>query len=217
MSAQERYLQYAIAPDAPPIRSARVVHEGFIRTRPNGRWFPVRGTQSFDVVEPGFDWHGVIRPFPLIRIEAHDSLHEGRGRMLVKLNGLITIADVTGPEMDQSSAARWLMEGLWFPSMLASNLVQWEPLSANHARITLRPDVTTTVEVDDQGRIVSVECDRYRDAGGGKAVMTRWHGACEEYQDFGGYRVPATIRGAWMLDGGEFECIRFQVQTIEYR
>jgi hypothetical protein len=211
----ERYLRYAIAPEAPSIRSARLVHDGFIRTTPNGRWFPIDGTEVFKVNEPEFDWHGTIRPFPLIKIEAHDSLRNGHGRMVVRLNSIITMADTRGPEIDQSAAARWLMEGVWFPPMLGSDLVRWDD-----SRVTLiqpGPPVTAEATFDNEGRIIAIKSDRYRDLGSGKSVMTWWKGTCSEYRQFGSFRVPTRIKGKWLLESGDFECIDFHVQSIEYQ
>ena len=210
----ERYLRYAIAPDAPPIRSARLVHDGFIRTKPGGRWFPIQGSQNFRVTQPDFDWKGIVRPFPLIRIEAHDSLHEGRGNMIVKLNSIFTIADVKGAEIDQSAAARWLMEGVWFPVMFASDLVQW---TGSLVRL-LQPGLPVTADArfDAEGRIVGFECNRFRDIGGGKVEMSRWKAECSDYRQFGAFRVPTTVTGTWVLASGNFDCIEFRVQSIEY-
>lgn len=215
----ERYLRYAIAPGASPVQSAHLVHGGFLRTKPNGRWYPVEGEETFELLKPGFIWDGVIRPFPLVKIEAHDTLLNGRGRMVVKLNSLIPLAKAEGPKVDQSAAARWLMEGVWFPSMFASDLVQWEQVDRLRARVSIRqagPPVAAEMTFDEAGRITTIEADRYRDVGRGKAVMTRWKAVCCDYARFGSFQAPTSVRGAWMLPKGDFDCIDFKVRSIEY-
>jgi hypothetical protein len=134
--------------------------------------------------------------------------------MLVKLNSIFTIADARGPEIDQSATARWLMEGVWFPPMLGSKLVGWDG-----PRVSLNrpgPAITAEARFDEEGRIAGFDCSRYRDIGGGKSVLTLWRATCSDYRQFGAFRVPTTVRGTWRLETGDFDCIDFRVQSIEY-
>jgi hypothetical protein len=45
---------------------------------------------------------------PALTITARDKFYQGHGNMLVKLLSLFTLADQSGPDMDQSTAALWL-------------------------------------------------------------------------------------------------------------
>jgi hypothetical protein len=66
------------------------------------------------------------------------------------------------------------------------------------------------------GRMVLISGARYRDVGGGKAVLTPWLGRCSGYRAFGHFRVPAHVEVAWVVDGVEFAYARFDVTDIEY-
>jgi hypothetical protein len=147
-----RYLRHAVPTGALAIRTLRLKHDGFFRTKPNQRWLPIRGEQYFTVAKPGFVWDASVRLAPLLWIEARDRLLSGRGNMLVKVCSTFTIADASGPEIDQGASLRWLAEAMWFPYGFAGELIRWEPIDARSAAVTLVQDglsVKAIVEVDE--------------------------------------------------------------------
>ena len=214
-----RYLRYAIREGAPAIRTARLKHDGLFRTTPEQRWFPIEGEQYFTVARPGFVWKASIRAVPFLWIEARDRLVSGRGNMLVKLVSTIPIADAVGAEIDQGSSLRWLAECAWFPYAFVGDQVQWEPIDTYLARAKLRGDglpVSALVEVDDDGKLTRLRADRYRDVGGGKAVLTPWTGRYSDYREFNGFRVPSSVEVTWELEKNPFSYVRFRVTLLEY-
>jgi hypothetical protein len=84
--------------------------------------------------------------------------------------------------------------------------------------LPLQDDSTAAAvaEIDEGGKLARVTGDRYRDIGGGKSVLTPWVGRCSDYRDFSGLRVPSHVEGKWILEGGEFNYVRFQVTAIKY-
>ena len=213
-----RYLRYAIGPNAPAVRNARMTHGGFFRTKPDQRWFPIRGEEHFTADVPGFVWVGKMRVAPLIDIVARDSLQSGRGKMLVKVCSVFPIANASGPEMDQGARLRWLAEAVWFPDAFAGDLIRWEAVDDRFARATLAgggPPVTMLAEFEN-ARLVGLSAERNRDTGRGGLVLTRWIGKCGEYREFGGFRIPASVEVGWEIDGREFWYARFRVREIEY-
>jgi hypothetical protein len=214
-----RYLQYAIGDGAQAIRTVRMQHGGHFRTKPDQRWLAIKGQQYFTAAQPGFVWKASIRPVPFLWIDARDCLLEGRGNMLVKLASLFPIADASGPEIDQGSTLRWLAECCWFPYGFVSSFVEWTPIDARSSRAAVRSaglPVSAILEVDDEGRLVGLSAERYRDIGGGKAVATPWRGHYSDYRTFDGFRVPSFVDVGWLLEDREFSYARFRIQTIEY-
>jgi hypothetical protein len=214
-----RYLQFAISPDTPAIRTARMTHDGSMRLTPNDRWLPVEGEEYFSIATPGFVWIAKLWMMPGIWVNARDRLLGNRGGMLVKLLSVLQIGDASGPEIDQGSRLRWLGEAVWFPYGFVSDEVRWDALDGRSARVTLRPNgeaVTAIAEFDADGKLTGFRADRYRDVGGGKALLTPWVVRCDRFQTFGGFRVPTSIDVRWILPEGEFESIRFRVTSVEY-
>ncbi len=214
-----RYLRYAIRDGASGIRTARLKHDGLFRTTPEQRWFRIEGEQYFTVARPGFVWSASVRPAPFLWIDARDRLVSGRGNMLVTLVSTIPIANAVGAEIDQGSSLRWLAECAWFPYAFVGDHVQWEPLDAHSARARLRCDglpVSALVEIDDEGKLMQLRADRYRDLGGGKAVLTPWTGRYSDYREFNGFRVPASVEVTWELEKEPFSYARFRLTVLEY-
>jgi hypothetical protein len=214
-----RYLRYAIDTGTPSLRTARMTHQGHFRPKPNLKWFRIDGVQYFTVASPGFVWNASIRPVPFVRIDACDSLLAGRGNMLVKLASLIPIVNAQGAEIDQGARLRWLAECAWFPYGWLAESVRWEPIDGHLARVSLRGNglpATAAIEVDDDGKLVRLRANRYRDTGGGQAVLTPWTGVYTEYQAFNGFRVPTFVDVAWELQAETFSYARFKISTLEY-
>ena len=197
----------------------RVRHDGFFRLKPNSPWLPIHGEQYFTVGRPGFVWNAIIRMKPLIWIEARDRLYEGRGNMLVKIGSTFTVADASGPQIDQGSSLRWLAETAWFPYSLVSRAVHWDALDAHSARATLVQDglpVVATFEFDDEGKPKSLRASRYFATGDEPAKLLPWSGRYLEYREFGGFRSPSYAEVSWQLREGEFSYARFRVTNIQY-
>ena len=214
-----RYLAFAVPENARAVRTVQLRHDGFFRPNPGPRWFPIRGEQHFTIDPPGFAWSARMRVLPLVWIDARDSLDQGRGHMLVKLNSIFTLADVRGAEIDQGARARWLAEAVWFPSAYAGDGVRWEAIDDRSARVTLVGEglpVSLAVEFDSAGRAVRVRGERYRSVEGGRTALTPWSGCCAEYREFGGFQVPVAVEASWDLDGGQFTYARFRVTELEY-
>jgi hypothetical protein len=214
-----RYLRFAVPDSSPAIRTARLTHDGSFRMAPDQNWWPIEGEQYFSAATPGFVWNARVRPMPLLWIDARDALLSDRGNMLVKLFSAVTMADASGSEIDQGASLRWLAECAWFPYAFVGNTVQWAPIDSHSARATLRyegPPASALVEVDDEGRLIRLTAERYRDIGGGKSALTRWRGSYREYREFGGFRVPTSVEVAWDLDTGSFSYARFHVTTLQY-
>ena len=212
------YLRFAVRDGTPAIRTARLQHGGVFRTKPDQRWLSIEGEQYFATAKPGFVWHARVRPAALLWIEARDCLLSGRGNMLVKLLSTFSIADARGAEIDQGASLRWLAECAWFPYAFVGDSVQWEAIDSRSARVTLRREglpVRAIIEVDDEGKLVQVRAERYRDVGG-KAVLTPWTGRYGDYREFGGFRVPASVEVAWDLEKEPFSYARFRITTLQY-
>ena len=215
----QRHLTYAISGDAPAIRTVRLRHGGTFRMSPGASWSPIEGEQYFSVADPGFVWFARLHLAPLLWIQARDRLVGGRGNMRVKPLSAFSVANASGPEIDQGAALRWLGESVWFPYVFASAAVEWSPIDAQSARASLRwagPSVQAIFNVDADGRIVAVHAQRYRDLGGGRSALTAWSGRYHHDADHGGFRVPTSVEATWDLETGPFCYARFLITALEY-
>lgn len=214
-----RHLDYAIPPGFPAIRTVRLRHGGYFRTKQDGNWLPIVGEEYFTVGQPGFVWVGQVRMLPLVWMVARDRLLAGRGSMLVRLCSMFTVVKGSGREIDQGSLMRWLAEVVWFPYGFVGEGIGWEAIDSHSARATLigaNPPVSAVFETDAEGRFVRITGQRYFDDGRAKPVMTRWVGICRNYREFAGLQIPASVEVKWVREEGEFSYARFEVTGVEY-
>jgi uncharacterized protein DUF6544 len=213
-----RYVRFAVAQNAPIVRTARLRHCGLFRISPKRRWLPIEGQAFFTIDEPGFIWNATIALLPFLWIEARDRLIDGRGNMLVKFCSLFTLVNASGKELDQGALLRWLAEVVWFPIGYLGDRIGWDPIDSQTAQATLTHNglsVTGNVEVDEEGKLVSIRGWRYR-VENGRSELTPWKGVCSCYRQFGGMRIPTSVEVLWELSEGDFSYAKFDVSSVEY-
>jgi len=195
-----------------------VTQEGQIRTSADRKWLRFVARETYTLDPPGFEWSARLKMAGLTTGRAIDSLDHGRGAMKVKLLGLATVVDESGPEMDQGARMRWLNETMWFPAVWASELMTWKPIDGNSAAGSIRiGDEETTGEFrfDDKGRLVDFRANRYRSIEDG-FVMEPWSTPLTEHQRFDGIEVPSAGSAVWSPDGDDLEYIQIQVTDVRY-
>lgn len=215
-----RYLAKAIGQRDRGVRTVRLRHGGTFRRTLEGSWLPIRGDEYFAADPPGFVWWGRVRLAPGVWVEARDRSVGGVGNMLVSLESTFTLADSVGPELDQGALLRLLGEMPWFPTtFLDRGHMRWEAVDANRARAVLivaGREVAGTFEFGENGLPASFLADRYRDLGGGKAVLTPWSGEYRDYREIDGLLVPFEVSVAWHVDGQRIPYVRFLVERLEF-
>ncbi|MFC1967638.1 DUF6544 family protein [Chloroflexota bacterium] len=138
--------------------------------------------------------------------------------MLVKLLGLISIADASGTEMNQASLVRYLSETIWFPTALISDYIRWEPIDTNSAKATIDVDGLTASAVfyfKESGELENLVAERYYEEYG-QFVLRTWSTPITEYEEINGIRMPSKGYAVWNLSSGDFKYIEVELTSIEY-
>jgi hypothetical protein len=213
-----RYLDHAIRRDRAP-RTVRLAHGGTIRTRPDGQWLPIQGTQYFAADPPGFVWWGRARLAPAIWIDARDRSLRGEGSTQVSFESIVPIAEGKGNELDLAALMRLLGEMVWFPTSFADHRhVAWWAIDDTRAGAILRVDgreVAAVFHFGKDGLPAKILAERFRDVGG-EDELTVWSVELRDYRDVDGLVVPHDVTATWHLDRGDFRYARFLVERIEY-
>lgn len=63
---------------------------------------------------------------------------------------------------------------------------------------------------------VTFTAERYRDVGGGQAVLTPLRGQSTDFRDVGGMLVPHRMVAAWQVGDRWIEYVRFEIEQLEY-
>ena len=213
-----RYLANAIQRSV-SIRTLRLSHRGTMRTSPSSKWIPVQGQQYFSARPPAFIWWGRVPIVPGFWIDVMDSFRKGRGRMLVTAASTWTMTDAQGPELSESALLRLLGEIFWFPTaFLDRSYVRWQAVDDKTARAHIEIDGLKTEALfhfDPEGQFLKVTGLRYRNVEG-RNVLTPWTGISSDFREVDGVKVPFKMEAIWNLPEGDFPCIRFEIETIEY-
>lgn len=183
-----------------------------------GRWFPFTADEDYTVDPAGFEWRATVKFAGLPLARAEDSLSEGRGRIHVRLLGVFTVVDETGPEMDQGALMRWLNETMWFPHVWVTDAISWTPVDDSSAVGELSVgDQTVKGEFrfDSEGRVVDFRADRYR-IEGARSELTPWSTPLSEHGRFDGVEVPSYGRALWAPGAEDLEYIRIGVTHVQY-
>ena len=204
--------------DMPIPTAVAVSQKGAIRTSPSGRWLRFTAEENYLLDQPGFVWNARLTSAGVPVGRAVDSLEDGRGRMHVRILGLINVVDATGQEMDQGSLLRWLNETMWFPAVWASEVISWEPIDDQSAAASISAGGLTVqgeFRFDTEGRLVDFRADRYRDVKG-SFEMTPWSTPLTEHAIFDGVELPSYGTAVWDLPDGDFEYIQIRLTDVRY-
>ena len=199
---------------------ARLRHGGTFRRAPGQPWLAIRGQQFFNADPPGFVWWGRVRVAPGLWIEARDKSVQGAGGMLVKAGASWTLADASGPQVDQGALLRLLGEMMWFPTAFAdSRYVSWTAIDDQSAEATLRVagrEVRAEFHFGADGLPTRFTAMRYRDLENGRSQMTPFVGTCSDFKLHSGLLVPFQLEAAWQLEDGLFPYARFVVERLDF-
>ena len=191
---------------------------GELKTSPEGKWLPVNAEQYFTVEQPGFIWIADVKAAPFIHVAGRDKYQDGKGRMLIKMLSLFTVADGKGKETDQGTLLRYLSEIALFPSAALSNYIEWEEIDPTTARATMHYGEITASGIfsfSAEGDMMSFEAQRYYNRKEG-ATLETWLIKAYEYKEFEGVRIPSGLTVTWKLKTGDFEWFRLKIVEMKY-
>jgi hypothetical protein len=217
-----RYFRLALQEGQPVITGVHIDHSGtFNMGEEEEQWKPFTSMQYIVTQRPGFVWDARIKMAPGMVANVRDAYVTGRGTLVGKLFGLVTVVDQQNtPEMAQGELLRFLAESAWYPTaLLPGQGIVWRAIDDAHAAATLTDGDTTVrleFEFDEQGLIHSVYAEeRYRDVDG-TPVATPWQGYFWDYTNSDGMLIPLEGEVGWLIDGQYRPYWRGRIEQIEY-
>lgn len=213
-----RYLEFSGVLGKPLVRTVVVKQTGRIRQSPEKPWMQFRAMESYSIDPPGFVWDAKARRGGLPLFTVRDSYADGKGAMRVKLAGLFPIVNAHGPELDHSSAVRFLNEMMWFPSAYLRPNITWTAIddsSAEASFVGYGRTVSAKVCFGPDGRITNFLARRYQHTGRDFQLLP-WSTPITAYGTFCGLRLPVAGQAIWHLESGDFTYIDLRVEEITY-
>ncbi|GMQ28970.1 DUF6544 family protein [Algoriphagus confluentis] len=203
----------------PYLNGAKVSQIAEMQMSPNkDQWMEATAEQYTSMNPPAFIWVVDARMNSFLNFRGRDKFENGKGEMLIQLNGLIPIVDEKGEKLDEGSLQRFLGEMVWFPSLALSSHVSWEPIDSHSAKATLEFQGTSgsgTFFFNKGGEVTRFSALRYR-GNETDAQRTEWIMDIQEYSTFEGIRVPSKMTSTWKLDSGDWTWLKLEVKDIKY-
>ncbi|HEX6225770.1 MAG TPA: DUF6544 family protein [Chryseolinea sp.] len=200
------------------IHTVHLTQKGRMKNKPGGRWMSMNAEQVITCHTPGFVWNAVIDAGYFLRLTGRDKYMDGKGNMLIKAQGLVTIADSGGDETDQGAMMRYLAEIIWLPTAALSNYIQWEHVNDTTARATMsfaNKTVDGLFLFDHNGDITGFEGRRYANFDGHFSLET-WAIRVIGHREFAGFRIADKCEVTWKLNRGDFTWLQLEVTDIIY-
>jgi hypothetical protein len=220
----QRYFRAVLTNGQPLIAAASIEMAGTMNLSISAeQWKPFTSWQRVVTRPPGFLWNARIDMLPGVPAHVEDSYIAGQGRLMAKLMGWLTVADLQGDgEIARGEFMRYLAEAAWYPTaLLPSQGVRWQAVDDGSASATLVDGpiaVTLLFRFNGAGLIDSVRAES-RGAGlrkDGLLMMLPWDCSLSDYQLHEGMLIPRVGEAAWIRPAGRQAYFRGQVSSLRY-
>lgn len=215
----KKWLKNSGAVGKPVVSSGKVTQRARLQMRPDQDWMSATAVQHTTISRPAFIWKADVKMNRLINFQGRDKFEDGKGAMLIKLNGLINVVNERGEKLDEGTLQRFLGEMVWFPSMAAMPYITWEPIDDSAAKATMSYRGTSgsgTFRFHPNGDVAGFSAMRYR-GNDAQAEKQEWTMNISAYKTFEGIRVPAVMSSTWKTDEGDWTWLKLEVTDLTYR
>jgi hypothetical protein len=218
----QRYLRFMGVVGRPADWSFLAHVTGKFRLRPGVPWMRCEAWQYNNAPSVARLFHMRIAAAGVLPMVGRDAYAGGRGRLLAKLAGLVTVADAAGPETDVSELVTYLNDAVfWAPSMLLAPALSWAPVNDRSFEVSLEDSghrVTAHVCLNERGAPVNFTTeDRWADLPGG-LVRMRWCTPVSGWTEVNGKWQATRGSAIWHTPDGPFcyAVFRFAPGAISY-
>ncbi len=219
-SALDRLLEFCFPSgrgSARSINGVRTVQRGEMRSSPTAQWTQFTAEEITEAARTSFRWEARIAN-KMGFLGVMDAYEGGKGRLTVKLGGIVPVKRLLGTDVDRGELQRYLGECVLCPAMLLNNsALQCADLGPSTIRLRDRnapADWSVEVEIAEDGRPMEVRAERPRLVGN-KSVLTGWSGVPTAFGERDGMRVATRMESRWHLPEGVFTAIHIEVESFE--
>jgi hypothetical protein len=201
------------------IVSVTAEQQALMKMKPDQEnWLAAQAFQLTTVDPPAFIWTVEMKMNPVIGIRGRDKFVNGKGEMLIKMNGLFNIVRERGEKLDEGTVQRYLGELVWVPSLALSPTIEWETRDEFSARATMSYKGTSgsgTFHFNELGDFIRFSAWRYQ---GNEPDSERfeWVITVDEYRAFDGIRVPSRMKATWRLEEGDWTWLDLEITSLKY-
>ncbi len=202
-----------------PIKKVFLKQKGKLKTSPSGKWMPFTAEQWFNSSPPSFIWKSDVSMWGPLYFLGRDKLFEGKGSMLIKLNGIVQVVNSENDlKIDEATMQRYMAEICWFPSAAMESYFHWESLDELTAKASMTIDdktVSGLFTFSPEGDLIAFETKRYMGQGKNTSLEI-WQIHNSSFKIFNGIRIPNKSEVSWKLAEGDFQWLQLEISEIYY-
>ncbi|MCB9209529.1 MAG: hypothetical protein H6612_02375 [Ignavibacteriales bacterium] len=182
-------------------------------------WYDAEAAQYFNVNSSSFIWSVKMEMMTLFQVVGRDKLINGKGEMLIKLLGLLSLVDTKdNSKLNMGSAQRYLAEIVWFPSAALSKNIKWQAIDDSTASAVISINETTaegTFYFNSNGSFKNFITMRYF-GGEENSELREWIITPSEIKEMNGIKIPTKSTATWKLENGDWDWLKVEIEEINY-
>jgi hypothetical protein len=215
----KKYLRYTGFAGKEKILNFRAEYKGGIRFSPDEEYMPLRSVQYNFMDQPARLFYIVAKKkgIPAVGLHIYRNV---KAIFKIKILGLFTVVDASGPEMDQGETVTVLNDMFFIaPGSLIDKRIQWETINDLTVKATFTNEnisISAVLYFHEDGRLMNfISNDRY-ETNGREYKNYPWETPVSEYKEANGYRLPSKARLIYRRPEGDFCYGEFELVSIEY-
>jgi hypothetical protein len=219
----QRYLRFMGVVGWPRDWSFRAHALGRFRRSATTPWQACDCWQYNTRLDPARVFHLTLKMGGVLPVLGRDTYVGGKGRMLVRLLDLVTVADGQGPEFDTGELVTYLNDAILLaPSLILGPETRWSPVDPGAFDVSFTDGATTVtgrVFVDARGAVTDFSTtDRFYAPGNATPVRTRWTTPVEGWQRAGERMIPTRGQAVWHLPFGPlpYAALTYHPENVEF-
>jgi hypothetical protein len=216
----KKYLTYTGVIGKERIVNVRIKFTGKFRSRPNDSWMTFTSEQYNFFDEPARIFYIRARRIGIPVSGLHLYKNESAS-MVIKIAGLIKVADAKGDEMNQGETVTLFNDMcIMVPATLIDQNITWElidPLTVKARYTNGNITISATLLFNGTGELVNfISNDRFESADGKIYKNFPWSTPVKEYRDLNGIRIASSASTIFHRPDNDFCYGEFILKEIEY-
>lgn len=216
----QKYLHYTGCVGKEKVWNVHIVFEGEMKLDEKHDWLGIHSEQYnfFDDPSRFFFITAHMKGMPVTGLHVYRS---ACANMVIKLAGMITVADASGPKMDQGETVTVLNDMCFMaPASLISPAISWEAaddLTVNATFTNAGIKVSAKLFFNAEGQLVNFHSgDRFLSKDGKSYESLPWSTPIGEYMELDGRMVPTYGEATWHYPDHDYCYGRFRVKELRY-
>lgn len=221
----QKYLDYTGVIGREKVKNARIITEGQFKTSPERDWARMSSQQYNFFDSPKRVYYLQTRVFGLpvfgLPVFGLHTYKDAGAAMLIKLVGLITVANGRGSEMDQGETVTVFNDMcLLAPASLIDRRIQWEtvdPLTVKAVFNNNGVKVSAVLYFNGQGQLINfVSEDRFYSPTGSTYQKVPWSTPVKDYREINGVKIATYGEAVWHFPEGDYIYGKIKITDVEY-